>query len=132
MTAITAPTPRPSTSAEPPVALGLPHAVRERAGVATALTIAALLASLLGLAIFHAQITEQSYELEQLQDQLDARQLDVDAARIELAALESPTRLQLQASSLGLVRPAVVEYLQPSEDVIDHVLSTQPRPVESG
>ncbi|MEM9036176.1 MAG: hypothetical protein AAGA99_06380 [Actinomycetota bacterium] len=125
MTAVTAPTRRPERTLDRPAAIGLPAAVRERAGVATVLTIAALLVSLLGLAVFHAQITQQSYELDQLQEQIDERLVQLDAARIELAALESPTRLQFQASSLGLVRPAVVEYVQPSEDVIDHVLSTQ-------
>lgn len=125
MTAATAPT-RSVESRPEPAGLGLPSVVRQRAGVATFLTITALLVSLLGLAVFHAQITQQSYELDRLEDEIDARRVLLDAARIELAALESPTRLQFQAASLGLDRPEVVEYLQPSEDVIDHVLSTQP------
>ncbi len=124
MTAVTAPVRRPVGEQTGPSPVGVVAAVRERAGVATALTIVALLLSLLGLAVFHAQITQQSYELDRLEEQIVERQLDLDTARLELAALESPTRLQSQASSLGLDRPAVVEYLQPSDEIIDHVLST--------
>ncbi|MEO1065272.1 MAG: hypothetical protein AAFZ07_27975 [Actinomycetota bacterium] len=126
MTAVTAPVRRPVAEQADPTPVGVVAAVRERAGVATALTITALLLSLLGLAVFHAQITQQSYELDRLEEQIVERQLDLDTARLELAALESPTRLQNQASSLGLDRPAVVEYLQPSDDIVDHVLSTAP------
>ena len=130
MTAVTAPVRRPLGDRTGPSGgvgpSGVVDAVRARAGVATALTIAALLASLLGLAVFHAQITQQSYELDRLEEQIVERQIDLDAARLELAALESPTRLQSQASSLGLDRPEVVEYLQPSDDIVDHVLSTRP------
>ncbi len=126
MTAVTAPVRRPVGDQTGPSPVGVVAAVRERAGVATALTITALLLSLLGLAVFHAQITQQSYELDRLEEQIVERQLDLDTARLELAALESPTRLQSQASSLGLDRPEVVEYLQPSDEIVDHVLSTAP------
>ena len=126
MTAVTAPVRRPVGEQTAPSPVGVVAAVRERAGMATALTITALLLSLLGLAVFHAQITQQSYELDRLEEQIVERQLELDTARLELAALESPTRLQNRASSLGLDRPAVVEYLQPSDEVVDHVLSTAP------
>lgn len=126
MTAVTAPVRRPLGERPGSTPVGVAAAVRERAGVATALTITALLLSLLGLAVFHAQITQQSYELDRLEEQIVERRVDLDTARLELAALESPTRLQNQASSLGLDRPEVVEYLQPSDEIVDHVLSTTP------
>lgn len=96
--------------------------VRRGLGLFVVMVVAVVLASLLGVAVAHAQITEQGYELEQIRSTIAEREARVHQLQIEVASLESPTRMQLRANELGLGRSDSIVYLEPSDAVVSSVL----------
>lgn len=79
-----------------------------------------LTTGLLAVVISHVMLSQQHYELEQLERQAVQSQRRYDQLRLEVARLEAPDRIvDVATRRLGMVMPAEVTYLTPTERVVD-------------
>lgn len=96
--------------------------VRRRVGAAGLLTVFALLAALFGVAVFQAQISEQGYDLDRMEDTIQLREQQRRDIQLDIAELEAPTRMQSRAAEIGLGRSDSIVYLEPDSVIVASVL----------
>lgn len=74
--------------------------------------------SLFALAAFHAMLAEGQADLDTIEQQVSDAQARYESLRLQVAELESPSRIVREAQErLGMVPPPGVTYLTPSEAV---------------
>ncbi len=66
---------------------------------------AALVLAFFAIIFSHARLTQSSFELEELRQQIDAEQARFEELRLEVASLSSPARIGPEAERLGMVLP---------------------------
>jgi cell division protein FtsL len=71
---------------------------------------------LFGVVAFHVLLTQGQLQLQHLQDRDAAVLARNQQLRLQVAELESPTRIVAAAQQLGMVPPATVTYLSPSSN----------------
>jgi len=75
----------------------------------------ALVACLLGLVTSHVALAQGQFRLDKLQQQAGEQQAHYERLRLQVAQLESPSRVVAAAQErLGMVPPPGVTYLSPS------------------
>jgi cell division protein FtsL len=85
----------------------------------------AVFAVMLGLTTFQARIAADQLQLDRLDAQVTEAQSRYEQLRLEVAKLESPTRVVAAAKRLGMVQPAAPIYLSPDvADVATAIKST--------
>jgi cell division protein FtsL len=77
------------------------------------LACATVFVVMLGLSTFQARIAADQLELDQLHGQVADAQSHYEQLRLEMARLESPTRIVAAAKQLGMVQPGPPIYLSP-------------------
>ena len=68
------------------------------------LVLAAVMAALLGAAVFHTQLAERQLAIDDLERQVQAERERFDELRHDRAVLRSPQRIADEADGLGMVR----------------------------
>lgn len=112
----------PKSPSRPPLrVVDVKEAARHRRRRSIAwLGLALLTTGLLAVVISHVILSQQHYELEQLEREATASQRRYDQLRLEVARLEAPERIvDVATRRLGMVMPAEVTYLTPTERVVD-------------
>jgi len=71
----------------------------------------AALATVFGLVLVHVELTANQLRLTSLQDEAQRAVARNDALRLQVASLESPTRIVARAQQLGMVTPQAIVYL---------------------
>lgn len=113
-----APVPRPSLRV-------VPAGRRRRLGLLATLACAVLFAVMLGLTTFQARIAADQLEVDRLDAQVTAAQSSYEQLRLQVAQLESPTRVVAAAKQLGMVQSADPVYLSPdAADVATAIAAT--------
>ncbi len=80
---------------------------------------------MLGLTTFQARIAADQLQLDQLQGQVTDAQSHYEQLRLDVARLESPTRIVAAAKQLGMIQPPPPVYLSPdAADVATAVKAT--------
>ncbi|MDP8976779.1 MAG: cell division protein FtsL [Actinomycetota bacterium] len=93
---------------------GAADTVRRRRLLACAVT-AVVVACVLGLVVSHVALAQGQFELEKLQAKAAEEQARYERLRLQVAQLESPSRVVAAAQSrLGMVPPPGVTYLSPT------------------
>lgn len=88
---------------------------RRRARLVTVLVSMAVLVSLFGLVASHVMLTQGQFRLDTLRTRTASEQARYERLRLEVAELESPSRIVATAQErLGMVPPPSVTYLSPS------------------
>ncbi|HZQ29040.1 MAG TPA: hypothetical protein VFA94_15190 [Acidimicrobiales bacterium] len=119
--AATAPAPRQQPERRPPLRVVsdeelLARARRRRNRLLVFLTALLVVGGLFGLAAAHVVLTQNQFKLEQLNRKADAEQAQYERQRLEVARLESPSRIVAAAQErLGMVPPPSVKYLTPAK-----------------
>lgn len=117
-----APAPAPKAPARPPLRVVDAREAtrrRRRRGVAW-IGLGLLATGLLAVVVSHVLLSQQHYELEQLDRQAAQSQRRYDQLRLEVARLEAPGRIvEVATTRLGMVAPEEVTYLTPTERVVD-------------
>lgn len=85
---------------------------RLRVGLVSTLLLATLFAGLFALAAMHSLVVQAQFELDRIDQQVTARQDQIDARRVEVAVLESPAAIVAAADELGMVSPDDVVHLE--------------------
>ena len=76
---------------------------------------AVAVACVLGLVVSHVSLAQGQFELEKLQEKAAAEQARYEQLRLQVARLESPSRVVATAQErLGMVAPPNVTYLSPT------------------
>lgn len=88
---------------------------RVRVGLVSTLVLATVFGALFALAAMHSLVVQAQFELDRLDEQVATRQDQIDARRVEVAELESPSAIVEAANALGMVDPADAVYLTTSE-----------------
>jgi cell division protein FtsL len=98
-------------------------AKRRRALRALVLGVGAvMMGALFALAAFHAMLASGQAELDKIEDRVSDAQARYEQLRLDVAELESPSRIVREAQErLGMVPPPDVTYLTPSEAVAAEV-----------
>lgn len=92
---------------------------RRRRGVAW-MGLGLLATGLLAVVTSHVILSQQHYELEQLERRAAISQRQYDQLRLDVARLEAPERIvEVATGRLGMVTPDEVTYLTPTERVVD-------------
>jgi cell division protein FtsL len=97
-----------------------------------------LMGSLFALAAFHAMLASGQAQLDGIERDVSDAQARYEQLRVEVAELESPSRIVREAQErLGMVPPPDVTYLTPSEAVVNEVgqaaaADPSPTDVEAG
>ncbi|HET9443784.1 MAG TPA: cell division protein FtsL [Acidimicrobiales bacterium] len=92
---------------------------RRRSYLRLLVAVAAVLGAvcLFGVVVAHVMLTQNQFRLSQLRETSATQQAEYDRLRLEVARLESPSRIVAEAQQrLGMVVPEGVEYLTPSEE----------------
>lgn len=75
---------------------------------------------LLAIVASHVMLSQQQQELETLERQATLSQRRYDQLRLEVARLEAPERVvEVATQRLGMVQPAEITYLTPTERVVE-------------
>jgi len=89
---------------------------------------AVAVACVLGLVVSHVALAQGQFELERLQQKAAEEQAQYERLRLQVAQLESPSRVVAAAQErLGMVPPPGVTYLSPTGAV-----SGLPEPASAG
>lgn len=87
-----------------------------------------LFACVLGIAVFQALLVQTQSRIDDISDAAVAEEMRAERLRVELAALESPSRIVTEAQErLGMVPPDEVLYLQHEPDA-----PSEPEAAEGG
>jgi cell division protein FtsL len=118
-------TPARERADERPALRVVPATRRRRWGIAATLACAAVFAVMLGLTTFQARIAADQLQIDRLEGQVTDAQSHYEQLRLEVARLESPTRIVMAAKQLGMVQPGQSMYLSPdSADVATAIQAT--------
>ena len=110
-----APRSRPAPRTSPPLHVVRPAPRRRRARLVTFLVSLAVVVSLFGLVASHVMLTQGQFRLEGLRSRASAEQARYERLRLQVAELESPSRIVATAQErLGMVPPPSVTYLSPT------------------
>jgi cell division protein FtsL len=112
-----APTPvsHPAPRTPPPLRVVRPAPRRRRARLLTVLVSIVVMASLFGLVASHVLLTQGQFRLDRLRSRAAAEQARYERLRLQVAELESPSRVVATAQErLGMVPPPTVTYLSPT------------------
>jgi len=90
-----------------------PRARRRRRRLLVSAVMALVVAALFGVVIEHAVLAEQQFRLASLQSQAASDQARNESLQLQVAQLQSPSRIVSQAQKLGMVTPPVITYLAP-------------------
>jgi cell division protein FtsL len=82
-------------------------------GIVASVACGAVFAVMLGLTTFQARIAADQLQLDRLHGQVTDAQARYEQLRLEVARLESPTRVVAAAKGLGMVQPSQPMYLSP-------------------
>ena len=94
-----------------------PQVRRRRTAVVTIIAMTVMFAVMLGLATFQTFIAQGQSTLDHLRVQTSDAQVAYAKLRLQVAQLESPSRIVSAAKQrLGLVTPATIRYIAPSGD----------------
>ena len=87
--------------------------------VAGPILMGLLFACVLGIAVFQALLVQTQSRIDELEDATIAEEARSERLRVELAALESPSRIVAEAQErLGMIPPEEVLYLQHDPDAL--------------
>jgi cell division protein FtsL len=118
-------TPARHRADERPALRVVPATRRRRWGIVATIACAAVFAIMLGLTTFQARIAADQLQLDQLEGQVTDAQSHYEQLRLEVARLESPTRIVSAAKQLGMVQPPQPIYLSPdAADVATAIKAT--------
>jgi hypothetical protein len=98
-------TPARERADERPALRVVPATRRRRWGIAATLACAAIFAVMLGLTTFQARIAADQLQIDQLDGQVTDAQSRYEQLRLEVARLESPTRIVTAAYNWAWVQP---------------------------
>lgn len=88
---------------------------RVRVGFVSTIVLATIFAGLFSLAAMHSLVVQAQFELDRLDEQVATREDQIDARRVEVAELESPSAIVEAANELGMVDPIDTVYLATPE-----------------
>ncbi len=98
--------------------------VRRRRLLACSVAVAAVVC-VLGLVVSHVALAQGQFELEKLKEKAAAEKASYEQLRLQVAQLESPSRVVAAAQErLGMVPPPGVTYLSPTGPVSDQPAAT--------
>jgi cell division protein FtsL len=104
----------------PPLRLVEPPARhRVRVGLVGTVMLVVVLIGVFALAAVHTLVVQAQFELDQVEQQVAERRGDLDALRLEVATLESPSAIAEAAATIGLVNPPDRVYLEPTSMATD-------------
>ena len=107
----------PSTRPQLEVVPDVRRSARTRRLTRRALVVVAILATLsapFALVLVHVELTANQLRLTSLQTRGDLAQKDYEKLRLQVAQLESPTRVVATAEQLGMVTPTTIHYVTAS------------------
>ena len=105
------PAPRPRLRVVPP------RVRRRRTAVVTIIAMTVMFVVMLGLAAFQTLIAQGQASLDKLRTQTSDAQVAYSKLRLQVAQLESPSRIVSVAEQrLGLVAPDTIHYIAPTGD----------------
>ncbi len=84
---------------------------RLRVGLLGTVLLGAFFVGLFALAAMHSLVVQAQFELDRIDQDVATRQDQIDARRVEVAQLESPSAIVDAADELGMVPPDDVVYL---------------------
>jgi cell division protein FtsL len=91
-----------------------PKARKRRARIAAAFTVCLVAVGLFATVAFHVVLTQNQFKLDRLNDRATAEQTRYQRLRLQVAQLESPSRVVAAAhDQLGMVQPPSIAYLAP-------------------
>lgn len=88
---------------------------RLRVGLLSTILIATFFVGLFALAAMHSLVVQAQFELDRIDQEVATRRDQIDARRVEVAEMESPTAIVEAADDLGMVAPDDVVYLAPTD-----------------
>ena len=105
ITAVRTETRAPASGARPSQrpALSLVNTRPRWPAVAGGVILLAVMAAMLGAAVFHTQLAERQLEIDQLERSVDEERGRFDELRRDRAVLRSPQRIADEAEALGMV-----------------------------
>ncbi len=80
--------------------------------VAGGVVLLAVMAAMLGAAVFHTQLAERQLEIDQLERQVQEERERFDELRRDRAVLRSPQRIADEAAALGMVPGETSRFVQ--------------------
>ena len=89
-------------------------AKRRRARLLAALTVTIFASMVFGLVFVHVILAQNQLRLDRLSTRAAADEVTYERLRLEVAQLESPSRIVKDATDRGMVTPPGVTYLVPS------------------
>lgn len=114
-TAVPIPRPADRPPPRPPLRVVRPAPRRARIGIITAVATLIIFSVLLGLVLFQTMMVQNQARLDRLDAQVRDQQATYQQLRLQVAQLESPSRIVAVASEkLGMVPPPGTTYLTPS------------------
>jgi cell division protein FtsL len=91
-----------------------PKARKRRARLAATFTVCLIGVGLFATVAFHVVLTQNQFRLDHLTDRATEEQARYSRLRLQVAELESPSRVVAAAQDkLGMVQPPAVAYLAP-------------------
>ena len=105
--------------------------VRRRRQAMTVVTLVIVAAGLFGLVASHVVLTQGQFKLQRIQRQADEEQARYERMRLQVAQLESPSRIVAVAQErLGMVPPAHVKYLAPTPNATSPAVAPPNTPAQ--
>jgi hypothetical protein len=86
-----------------PPALRVVNSRQRWPAVAGGIVLLAVMAAMLGAAVFHTQLAERQLEIDQLERQVQEERARFDELRRDRAVLRSPQRIADEAGALGMM-----------------------------
>ena len=107
------PRPRPASTHKPQLRVVTPLPKRRRRyGLIAAVLF--FLTAPFALVLVHVELTAGAIQLTSMQRKGDDAQTSYEKLRLQVAQLESPTRIVADAQGLGMVTPTSIAYLNPT------------------
>ena len=89
------------------------QARRRRSRLLAGVAITIFATMVFGLVLVHVVLAQNQLRLDRLTSRAAAAQVTYEQLRLEVAQLESPTRIVSEATARGMVTPPGVTYLEP-------------------
>ena len=123
-----------------PAARPAPRIHRRRTGVVLGVALIIVFGSLMASAVFHGLLVSGQSNLDRMDTQIQEQQSALAREKLELADLQSPSRISAEAAALGMVPAERQHWLSPGTgaapvvtgDPIDTTATATTTPADAG